>query len=623
MAIHKITFKDGSTAEVEAPEDASMDQLAGLVNAQRNPEYDAALQGRAERGERNQAELDALREAQLPTDDGRTAFGRGLSRGVDVSQQNLGSAVEGIGSTLGLGGLERYGAGVVSRNEEELQAAERYATRMDDVEGVGTGLSYTGEIAGESAAPMAGALAGGAAGAAIGAGFGGVGAIPGALIGSVVGAAGAMMPLFYGGNRERQKEAIDRGIRTEISEGAAFLTAIPQSAADAILTAIGAKFFLKPAAQAGGGLLTRVGRGAAAGAAVEVPTEIGQAVLERAQAGLPIADEEAIREYAEAGVAAGLLGGGLGGAAGAARRSAAPEEAPPPGSAAPQGELDLLGGMGERPTPDRPAPEQAEMFSDEDLGQAPAGADPRQGDLFSAPQETLARRAKELEREKAAMMNRPMGEAAAEFEATDNRFFEQNKRKTDAARAGIASLDAGNRRPAATTRDMRDMVSESQDQVADEKARDRAGLSAAGRGDVATFEQPDLFARELEQEQRRLGPAELRNPEQYMDTLLSEKEEAPAFNTPAAQGDLVDMIGQQEAQSTNAAVRAGRAAAQEVDIADRTQAQTQLKGPRKALLMPAAPRKQLLRALRFYRTLSPTRVKCAGPKGCVTCMRER
>jgi hypothetical protein len=171
--------------------------------------------------------------------------------------------------------------------------------------------------------------------------------------------------------------------------------------------------------------------------------------------------------------------------------------------AGPQGELFSGEDLGRAPQRQEPTPDQAEMFPTEDLGQAPEGPDPRQGDLFAAPEETLARRAKELEREKEAVMRRPMGEAIAEFEAKDDKFFERNKRERDAARAGIASLEAAKRRPETTTRDMRDMVAESQDQVADEQARDREALRAADRGDTAAFEQPDLFARELESEQRR------------------------------------------------------------------------------------------------------------------------
>ena len=245
--------------------------------------------------------------------------------------------------------------------------------------------------------------------------------------------------------------------------------------------------------------------------------------------------------------------------------------------AGPQGELFSGEDLGQAPQRQEPTPDQAEMFPTEDLGQAPEGPDPRQGDLFAAPEETLARRAKELEREKEAVMRRPMGKAIAEFEAKDDKFFERNKRERDAARAGIASLEAAKRRPETTTRDMRDMVAESQDQVADEQARDREGLAAAERGDVAAFEQPDLFAQELESEQRRLGPKELRDPEQYMDATLFEETETPEFVRPAAERDLVDLINQDKAREDNAAVRSGKLAAQEADLAGRTQDQTRLK----------------------------------------------
>ena len=39
-------------------------------------------------------------------------------------------------------------------------------------------------------------------------------------------------------------------------------------------------------------------------------TEVGQQMLERSQAGLPIDSEDAIAEYREATIAGGLIGGG-------------------------------------------------------------------------------------------------------------------------------------------------------------------------------------------------------------------------------------------------------------------------------------------------------------------------
>lgn len=67
-----------------------------------------------------------------------------------------------------------------------------------------------------------------------------------------------------------------------------------------------------------GALLT----GGARGIAAEIPNEVGQQILERAQAGLSLTDDDAIREYKEAAFGATLLGGGFGGMSGLGMRSA-------------------------------------------------------------------------------------------------------------------------------------------------------------------------------------------------------------------------------------------------------------------------------------------------------------
>ncbi|MDA1189803.1 MAG: hypothetical protein O2854_09045, partial [Chloroflexi bacterium] len=63
-----------------------------------------------------------------------------------------------------------------------------------------------------------------------------------------------------------------------------------------------------------GGLFTRGLRGAVVGVTVEVPTEVGQQVIERFQAGRRIDSPEAIEEYIEVAAAAGLVGGSIRGA---------------------------------------------------------------------------------------------------------------------------------------------------------------------------------------------------------------------------------------------------------------------------------------------------------------------
>jgi hypothetical protein len=69
-------------------------------------------------------------------------------------------------------------------------------------------------------------------------------------------------------------------------------------------------------------LLPTVGKGAARGL-VEIPTEVAQQVLERAQAGLELFSSDALQEYGSAAYQAGLVGPVIGGAAGPINRSSA------------------------------------------------------------------------------------------------------------------------------------------------------------------------------------------------------------------------------------------------------------------------------------------------------------
>lgn len=68
--------------------------------------------------------------------------------------------------------------------------------------------------------------------------------------------------------------------------------------------------------------LNAVLSGGARGIAAEIPNEVGQQILERAQAGLDLTSDDAIKEYKEAAFGATLLGGGFGMGAGMGVRSA-------------------------------------------------------------------------------------------------------------------------------------------------------------------------------------------------------------------------------------------------------------------------------------------------------------
>jgi hypothetical protein len=282
-----------------------------------------SIQRRREEGkERRRSELEELRRraaesSEIFEESKRGSVARGLDIGTDLIAQATGSGLEGIGRVLGLEGLEEYGAEVALENEAEIQRKSRYQTKFDDIEGAGDFFSYLGGVAAESAPATAAGIAGGIAAAAA-APLVGVGAV----VAGITGATLANLPFFYGMNRERQKEAIEQGFKTEVDEGAAFLTALPQALLDGIVDRLlvggASKLGITEKALTGGGIFTRSTKGAGLGAVVEAPTEIGQQILERAQAGLPLDNEEALAEYREAGIAGGLLGGAIRGTTSAA-----------------------------------------------------------------------------------------------------------------------------------------------------------------------------------------------------------------------------------------------------------------------------------------------------------------
>ena len=287
MVVSKIELPNGSVIDVQHDEGATQEQILGFARSHWNQISSAE---------------------SVPPIDKDDASGlalvRGLSSGIDVAQTAYLSALEGLGKVTGLEGLEEYGAEGVAEQERQLAEAEPYRTRRQDVEGLGSGLTYVGETLGEQVPNYATTLAGA-----------GVGFVVGGPLGSVIGGIGANIPFFYGMNREAQKESVEQGIKTELSEGAAALYAIPQSALDFVAD----RFLLGGATSAGklgqnflrtGNVFTRGVKGAVAGTIAEVPTEIGQQMLERLQANQSLTSDEAITEYIDVGVAAGILGGG-------------------------------------------------------------------------------------------------------------------------------------------------------------------------------------------------------------------------------------------------------------------------------------------------------------------------
>ena len=270
-------------------------------------------------------------DVTLPPPPPESTIGGELMRGGESlfsALRTAGGAAFGDDEAAALAGLER---------SEDI--AQRYGEgpsfqKVLDAEGimptVGTALGQIPQaVAGQVpqilttvAAAKAGALAGS---------FGGP---IGSLIGAGVGGLASLIPQFTGYNIERQAQAdIDEGRPVDIELGKAVGTAalqsvpelagqyfilgkglvnklagVPRKATERELRE-GAEKLVRTAESA---LLPTIGRGIARGAGVEMPTEVAQQVLERAQAGLDVLSDEAITEYGEAAYLAATVGGTLG-----------------------------------------------------------------------------------------------------------------------------------------------------------------------------------------------------------------------------------------------------------------------------------------------------------------------
>jgi hypothetical protein len=258
-----------------------------------------------------------------------TALGRGIARGIPQLKSTLGTTIETAGQQFGLPSIAEYGRGMEEAAAQrlfELQLEQPAPTRAADITGLGSALTYLGEIAGEQAPQLGAGLAGGAAGAVAG----GIAAGPGgALAGFGVGSGLIEAPMLFGANVQRQEEEVAAGRKEAVDLTDALGATVGQASLTAVTNALaGAGVFLRPGAT----LFTRIGSGAAVGGTTEGLNEVGQQVLERFQAGLPVDSPDAIKEYIEAGVAGGVLGvaaGGVGGIAGPSVREPAPAAVPP------------------------------------------------------------------------------------------------------------------------------------------------------------------------------------------------------------------------------------------------------------------------------------------------------
>ncbi len=330
MPIYTVEGPDKRTYDIEGPEGATLEQLVAVIQ-QQGPAFIAqqpkpsTFMGELRRG------------AEQLISSTRTGLGgmfgspeeaaaAGIERGREISER--------AGEGPSFERLQR-----VYQEQGVLPAARRAVSDLPQaLAGQGANI----------AAVIAGGKLGAMAGSAIAPGVG-------TIAGGVLGSAAAVAPQLFGTNIERQvAEQRERGETPKVDVANAALATAAQTgleiggtaavfgksvikgvlgiADDAALAASKNKDALLKMAQ------STIKGGVARGAAINMPVELSQSIIERAQAGLDITSPDAMKEYGEALYLAGLVGGPLGGVGrvmdrSSARRALAAEQPPTPEAA--------------------------------------------------------------------------------------------------------------------------------------------------------------------------------------------------------------------------------------------------------------------------------------------------
>jgi hypothetical protein len=221
-----------------------------------------------------------------------------------------------------------------------LEAVKQAYAERGLLGGAGEAISQIPTALAEQFPQIAATLGGARAGAMAGQRIAGP---RGALIGGIGGAVVPSALQLFGANIERQAaEQIEEGKPLDISRTRAAVATVPGAALEVAATFIplgrtligkilgpgATKAMTRVTAEgrenlAKEGLAKVLAKGTATGALLEIPTEVIQQMLERAQAGLPLTSEDAYAEYGEAAYGAGLVGGPFGAVGRVGQRSVA------------------------------------------------------------------------------------------------------------------------------------------------------------------------------------------------------------------------------------------------------------------------------------------------------------
>ena len=301
MPTYSIQGPDGKTYSIEGPPNATREQIIGAIQARLQTQTEAAptrTPGIIESGIGGAKKLGSSIRTAIESPFGtEEAAQAGLKRSRELEEKTP--------SQLSL------------EKVKEKYAKDGFFPAAGEV------LRQAPSFISEQLPQLGTAFAGGRAGAMLGAPLGPGGA-------AVMGIAGAVTPLAlqaYGAGAERRAaEGLpqDPGKTALSATGQAGLEyasmVIPfggklMSRILGIAEKEGAQALVSPAARklAEERLATSIAKGTGKGLLAEIPTEVGQQMLERWQANMPLMDDNALKEYSEAAYGAALFGGPFGG----------------------------------------------------------------------------------------------------------------------------------------------------------------------------------------------------------------------------------------------------------------------------------------------------------------------
>jgi gas vesicle protein len=266
----------------------------------------------------SQRTLSVLPQAQPVEEEeiDRTAFGRGFVREPFQRERSFGVVEEALADTA-FGKFFGFDAEEARAKQEAAEAELRRleledpSIRFEDITGLGTAASVSGEALGGEARDIAIQAGATATGAGIGGLFFGAGAVPGAAIGRTAGVAyttAQAAPQMLAEAIEAQKE---EGNEVNLTKalGATAINLLSEFVTDYFV--VGKLIPKEAKSKVGSAVRSAIEAGTAEGA-----TEVFQQAVIRGQAGQDLTSPEAIAEYAESLYSGMTVGGTIGGVGG-------------------------------------------------------------------------------------------------------------------------------------------------------------------------------------------------------------------------------------------------------------------------------------------------------------------